>query len=55
MEDRDKIAMSIEMLRISQEAFDEAMDEFNKTLEKELMFDKTTMKKYPKKKLNLSK
>lgn len=53
MEDKDKRAVSMKMLRNSPEAFHKAMDEFNKALEKELM--ETTMKKYPRKKLNLSK
>ena len=55
MEDKDKIAISMDKLRISQKAFEEAMDEFNERLQRDLMFNKTTMKKYPKKKLNLSK
>lgn len=55
MEDKDKISISMDILRNSQKAFDKAMDEFNETLQKDLIFNKTTMKKYPKKKLNLSK
>jgi len=55
MEDKDKIAISMDILRNSQKAFYEAIDEFNERLKRDLIFNKTTMKKYPKKKLNLSK
>ena len=55
MGDKDKIINSMDVLRKSQEAFEEAMNEFNKKLQRDLIFNKTTMKKYPKKKLNLLK
>ena len=52
---KDKIAISMDILRNSQKAFYEAIDEFNERLKRDLIFNKIIMKKYPKKKLNLSK